>query len=267
MRTTIILILAVALYSCPVFSQDRILMAVTTSTENSGLLEAILPHFERTYNITVDVLAVGTGKAVTLGENGDVDVILIHHRASEDAFVENGFGVNRRDVMYNDFVIVGPVTDPAGIRGLNGIESLQKIAQTGSVFVSRGDKSGTHLKENELWKLAGTDPAASGDRYLEAGQGMGPTLLLADEKNAYSIADRGTFLSLSGKIDLIILSGKDTRLYNPYGIIAVNPEKHPHVKFSQSMALINWFVSPGAQKLIGEFKKNDHVLFFPNAGK
>ena len=255
--------LIISLFSYPVLSEERIRMAVTTSIENSGLLYEILPPFEDKFNVKVDVIAVGTGRALKLGENGDVDIVFIHHRKSEDKFVKEGFGVNRCDVMFNDFVIIGHRDDPAGIKGDNCIEALKKIKDNGCFFISRGDKSGTNNKEIELWAISGIE--LSGKWYLETGQGMGATIQLADEKKAYCLADRGTYIAYEKKIDIVILCEGDMRLLNPYGIIAVNPDRHPHVKYNHSIALIEWLTSIEEQKMIGEFKKNGKVLFYPNA--
>jgi tungstate transport system substrate-binding protein len=241
-------------------------LATTTSTENSGLLGILLPPFEERYNIKVDVIAVGTGAAIQLGENGDVDVVLVHARAAEDKMVEEGYGVNRRDVMHNDFIIVGPPDDPAGIKGeKDAALALTKIANSEKqvFFVSRGDKSGTHIKELELWQSAGIEP--QGEWYLEIGQGMEAALLVADERQGYVLADRGTYLATKDKIELVILSEGDPRLFNPYGIIAVNPAVHPHVKYMEAMQLIAWMTSLEGQKIIGEYKQHGEVLFFPDA--
>jgi tungstate transport system substrate-binding protein len=239
-------------------------MATTTSTDNSGLLEELLPKFKAKTGIAVHVIAVGTGKAIKHGENGDVDLILVHARAAEDKFVKDGFGINRRDVMHNDFIIIGPAEDPASIKGMSDVaEALKKIADTGSMFVSRGDDSGTHKKEKSLWKAAGIEP--SGEWYMSAGQGMGAVLTIADEKRAYTITDRGTFIAYKSKINLPVLVEGDKHLFNPYGVIAVNPKKHPHVKYGEAMKFIEWLTSEEAQKLIGNFKKDGEVLFHPDA--
>ena len=251
------------LWFSPVLAEERLRMASATSTENSGLFDVLLPPFETMFNIKVNVNAVGTGEALKLGENGDVDIVFVHAREAEDKFINDGFGVNRQDVMYNDFVIVGPVDDPAGIKGDTAPESLKKIAAKNWFFVSRGDDSGTHKKGKELWKLAGIKPI--GKWYLETGQGMGATLQTADEKKAYCLVDRGTYIAYEKEIDLVILCEGDENLFNPYSIIAVNPERHPHVNYIYSMALIGWVTSPEGQKIIGEFKKGGKALFHPNA--
>ncbi len=255
-------LLIALLFTSPVSAAQRIRMATTTSTENSGLLYVLLPPFEKKYNVKVDVIAVGTGKALKLGENGDVDVVLVHAREAEDTFIENGFGVNRRDVMYNDFIIIGPKTDPAEIRGYAAAEALRKIREKLCFFTSRGDESGTHKKEKQLWRQAGVTP--TGAWYLEAGQGMGATLQIADEKQAYCLVDRGTYIAYEDKIGLVILVENDKRLLNPYGIIAVNPKRHPHTNYKAVMNLIEWMTSSEGQGIIGSFKKSGKQLFHPN---
>lgn len=251
-------------------SQSRIKLATTTSVDNSGLLTVLLPPFEELFNVKVDVIAVGTGKALKLAENGDVDVVLVHAREAEDEFINKGFGVNRRDVMYNDFVIVGPQSDPAKIRGIkNVVDAMKLIAMKKAIFVSRGEESGTHVKEKALWEMAGIKPG--GRWYIETGQGMEMTLRVADEKRAYCLTDRSTFIAnkvaTRHAISLQILTEGDQRLYNLYGIIAVNPELHPHVKYIHSMALIGWITSVRGQKIIAEYKKDGEQLFYPMAIK
>ena len=263
----IIPLLALSLLSCkgPIPEQPkmRLRLATTTSTQDSGLLDVLLPPFDSRCNVKVDVIAVGTGKAMKLGENGDVDVILAHAPAAEERFVSEGFGVNRRQVMYNDFVIVGSRDDPAGIRGNDSIKAMGNIANASSHFVSRGDESGTHKKEKQLWAQTGLKP--QGDWYLETGQGMGATFMLADEKRAYCLVDRGTYIALENRIDLVILCEGDPRFLNPYSIIAIHPGKHPHVHYVNAMALIGWVTSPEGQRIIGEFKKEGKALFHPSA--
>jgi tungstate transport system substrate-binding protein len=247
-----------------VVAQERMRLATTTSTDNTGLLQVILPPFEKMCAITVDVIAVGTGKAIKLGEDGNVDLILVHAPEAEEQFVKAGYGVNRRAVMHNDFILLGPKSDPAKIQGEKDIaKAFANIAQTGSLFVSRGDDSGTHKKEKEIWNAAGVDPGSTW--YLEAGQGMGTVLQMAHEKLAYTISDRGTYLAYRPKIDLIIISEGDPALYNPYGVIAVNPARHPQVNYVKAMALIGWLTSPECQKMIGQFTKGGEVLFYPDA--
>ncbi|WP_461395795.1 ABC transporter substrate-binding protein, partial [Deferrisoma sp.] len=227
------LVLALALVAGRVGSagaECRIRMSTTTSTENSGLLARLLPPFEETWGCRVDVIAVGTGKALRLGANGDVDVVLVHARPAEDRFVAEGHGVNRRDVMHNDFVVLGPADDPAGVRGSgSAAEAFRRIARAGAPFVSRGDDSGTHKKELDLWAEAGVKP--KGSWYKEAGQGMGAVLLMAQELRAYALSDRGTYLAMREKLSLVVVHEGDPALANPYGIIAVNPAKYPHVNY------------------------------------
>jgi tungstate transport system substrate-binding protein len=239
-------------------------LATTTSTDNSGLLQELLPPFETRYNIKVDVIAVGTGKALALARNGDVDVVLVHAREAEDQFVQAGYGVNRRDVMYNEFVIAGPPDDPAGVRGMtDGAATLAKIAESKAPFVSRGDDSGTHRQELALWKRAEIKPG--GQWYMETGQGMGVTLLVASEKRAYVLADSGTYIAYRSKVALDVLCQGDPSLHNPYGIIAVNPAKHPHARYMEAMMLIAWVTSPEGQRVIEGFKRDGDTLFHPSA--
>ena len=239
-------------------------LATTTSTYETGLLDYILPPFEEKHNIKIHIISVGTGKAVKLGQNGDVDVILVHAREAENAFVEQGYGVNRRDVMYNDFLILGPADDPAGVAGLDQAQqALKKIFLSKQKFVSRGDDSGTHKKEKFLWSKTNLEP--QGRWYLEVGQGMSAALRIADEKNAYCLIDRATYLFNKDKIRLKIMVEADKDLLNPYGVIAVNPAKHPYVKYQKALDLINWLVSPQCQKMIGDYKINNNKLYHPNA--
>lgn len=248
---------------------ERLRLATTTSTANSGLLKYLHPVFEKKHGAAVDVIAVGTGQALRLGQNGDVDVVLVHARAAEDKFVADGHGVGRRDVMYNDYIVAGPAKDPAGVRGMkDAAAALQKIAEKKALWFSRGDDSGTHKKELELWRAAGLAKPA-GEWYRALGQGMGNTLIAADEKGAYTLADRGTYIALTAgkKVALEITIEGDQKLFNPYGAIAVNPKKHPHVKHDLAMKYLNFLVSPEGQKLIGAFKMGGKVLFLPSAGK
>ena len=256
-------ILIMAMSGC--FDHPQIInMATTASIENSGLLAYLLPNFTKISGIGVDVIAVGTGKAIKLGENGDVDLIFVHAREAEDKFVEQGSGVNREDVMYNDFVILGPKNDPAHIAGLKDAPTaLKRIAAKRNSFVSRGDESGTHKKEKLLWNQSGMQP--KGKWYISVGQGMGAVLVMANEKLAYAFSDRGTFIAYEDKIDLVVLCEGDKRLANPYSIIAVNPKKHKHVKYRAAMEFINWIVSEEGQELIGAYRKNGKQLFYPNA--
>lgn len=239
-------------------------LATTTSTDNSGLLEVLLPAFKKETGIDVKVIAVGTGKALKHGEAGDVDAILVHARKAEDRFVAEGYGVNRRGVMHNDFVILGPPRDPAGIKGIKDASAaLARISSTMSPFVSRGDESGTHKREMELWKSAGISP--DGRWYMPIGQGMGAVLIMTEEKEGYALADRGTYLAYKGKLRLDVLVAGDPRLFNPYGIIAVNPARHSHVNHREAMAFLDWLTSPAAQKLIADFTVDGERLFEPDA--
>ena len=241
-------------------------LATTTSTENSGLLAALLPVFEKKYGAPVRVIAVGTGQALKLGERGDVDLVLVHAREDEDKFVAAGFGVNRRDVMYNDFILVGPTVDPAGIRGMTRVgEALKKIHETGATFVSRGDESGTHIMERRLWKEENIVQGLATDarRYLSAGQGMGAVLTMSGALGAYTLTDRGTFLAYKSRIGLDILVAGDPRLANPYGIIAVNPKRHADTNFAGATALIDWITSAEGLVLVASFKVNGEQLFVP----
>ena len=254
----------------PAAAAERfITVASTTSTENSGLFQAILPLFERAAGIAVRVVAVGTGQAVRMAERGDADVLFVHHQPSEEHFVADGFGVKRHDVMYNHFVLVGPRHDPAGIGGLaDVIDGLVRIAARQAVFVSRGDDSGTHKRELSLWQAAGIDvAAASGTWYRESGAGMGTTLNIASGMGAYTLTDRGTWLNFNNKGGLTVLVEGDRRLFNPYGIILVNPQRHPHVKAADGQALIDWLLSPDGQGAIAAYRIDGQPVFFPSADK
>lgn len=262
-----LLVLATALFASPATAADsaRILrLATTTSTYETGLLDHILPPFKKQHGLEVHVISVGTGKAMALARAGDVDAILVHARAAEDRFVREGYGVHRRDVMANDFVIAGPEDDPAGVRGQSSAEkALQRIAREQSAFVSRGDDSGTHKKEMQLWAAAGITP--NGDWYIEAGQGMGSTLTMADEKNAYILVDRASFLAGRDRLRLHVLVEGEPALLNPYGVIAVNPARHPHARIESADALIEWLVSPRCRKMIAGYKTHGVQLFEPAA--
>ena len=250
------------------FAADRfITVASTTSTMNSGLFDYILPIFTKKSGIEVRVVAVGTGKAIRLAKSGDADVLFVHHRPSEEAFVKDGFGVKRYDVMYNDFVIVGPKADPASVKGMKDVAAaMKKIADSQKAFCSRGDDSGTHKKELGLWKAAGIDArASSGKWYSETGSGMGATLNTASGMNAYALTDRGTWLSFKNRGELTVLVEGDERLFNPYGVILVNKEKHPHTKSADGQAFIDWLVADEGQKAIASFKLGGEQLFTPNA--
>ncbi len=246
-----------------------ITVASTTSTENSGLFGHLLPLFRARTGIEVRVVAVGTGQAIRLAGNGDADVLLVHHRPSERRFVAEGYGVERFDLMYNDFVIVGPKADPAGIRGMKEAPAaLGKVAAAPAPFASRGDPSGTHKKELSLWQAAGVDvAAASGGWYRETGSGMGATLNIAAAMDAYALADRATWLAFKNKAGLALLVDGDPRLFNQYGVILVNPARHGHVKQADGQAFIDWLVSVDGQRAIADFKLDGRQLFFPNAGR
>lgn len=245
-----------------------IVVASTTSTEQSGLFKHILPLFKQKTGIEVKVVALGTGQALDAARRGDADVVLVHDRPAEDKFVAEGFAKARQDVMYNDFVLIGPKDDPAGIRGKGVEDAFRTIATAKAPFVSRGDRSGTHSAELRSWKEAGVDLAASrGDWYRDVGQGMGPALNTASSLGAYILADRGTWLSFKNRGDLTILVEGDKRLFNPYGVMLVNPEKHPTVKVKEGQAFIDWLVSPEGQKAIADYKIGGEPLFFPSANK
>ena len=249
---------------------DRfITVASTTSTENSGLFRHLLPLFQQDTGIEVRVVAVGTGQAIELAQRGDADVLFVHHRPSEEKFVAEGFGVTRFDVMYNDFVVVGPRADPAGVQGMPDVAAaLGQVAAKHAIFVSRGDDSGTHKLELSLWKAAGVDvSAASGTWYREAGAGMGATLNTASGLEAYSLTDRGTWISFKNRGNLAILSEGDSRLFNQYGAILVNPKKHPHVKATDSQTFIDWLLSDKGQQAIAAFRVEGEQAFFSNARK
>ena len=264
-RRSAVLAVLVLVLCMPISSGEDVLkLATTTSTYETGLLDHIFPPFEEKTGCRVDIISVGTGKAIKIAQAGDVDVILVHARAAEERFVSEGFGVNRRDVMYNDFLLLGPVADPAGVAGLRDArQALGKIMATEQTFVSRGDDSGTHKKEMVLWRKAGREPA--GPWYLEAGQGMSATLTMADEKNAYVMLDRATYLFNRNRIRLVKLVEQDPDLLNPYGVIAVSPYRHPHVKYELAMALIAWVTSPECQQMIAQYKVKGEPLYQPDA--
>ncbi|UIO99642.1 substrate-binding domain-containing protein [Halobaculum sp. CBA1158] len=250
-------------------SGETLTLTTTTSTYDTGLLDAIHPDFEEMYGVTVDAVAQGTGAALESARNGDSDVVMVHARGLEDEFLRNGYGVNRRDLMFNDFVIVGPESDPAGIQGMDSAtEALTAIAEAEATFVSRGDNSGTHTKELNLWEAAGTEPG--GDWYQETGTGMGEALNVANQQDGYTLSDRGTFISQRSEIDLTILvqgpiGGGPEILANPYGIMAVNPGVHDNANYDLSMAYIGWITSPETQEAISEYQVNGEQLFFPRA--
>ncbi len=250
------------------FAETRIRLVSTTSTQDSGLFEHILPVFEKRTGIKVDVVAVGTGAAIEIGKRGDADVAFVHARELELEAVKDGYFVNRHDVMYNDFVIIGPTNDPAAIKGTkSATEAFKKIREGGYLFVSRGDRSGTHTKELSLWKKTGIEPKGQ-KWYLEVGQGMAITQRIANEKRAYTLTDRGTWLAAKDRerLEMIIVLEGDPLLFNQYGVMAVNPQKHKHIKYKEAMGFINWLISKEGQHTIASFKdKHGNQLFMPNA--
>lgn len=268
MRRIIVFALALTLAGTAAFAETRIRMASTTSTQNSGLFEHLLPLFEKKTGIKIDVVAVGTGAAIEIGKRGDADVVFVHAKEQELKAVEEGFFVNRHDVMYNDFVVIGPSNDPAKIKGMKSApDAFKKIAESGTPFVSRGDKSGTHAKELAIWKKAGIEPAGQ-KWYLEVGQGMEKTQRIADEKRAYTLTDRGTWLATKDKdkLEMIVVLEGDTALFNQYGVMAVNPEKAKTAKYKEAMEFVNWMISKEGQDAVAAFKdKNGNPLFIPNA--
>lgn len=269
MGLTRILLTAAVLFAAPAAAQQRyITVASTTSTEQSGLFRHLLPLFEKETGIQVRVVALGTGQALDMGRRGDADVVLVHAQPLEEQFVAEGHGVRRLAVMYNDFVLVGPKSDPAMVAGTNDIvAALQKIRAAQAPFVSRGDRSGTHFAELQLWKAAGMDMAKEkGSWYRDTGSGMGPTLNTAAAMNGYALSDRGTWLSFKNRADLTVCVEGDRRLFNQYGVILVNPAKHAHVKREAGQAFIDWLVSREGQGAIAGYKIDGQQLFFPNAG-
>lgn len=280
MRKTILLLFllvtSLALVACGSAEPEVLRLATTTSTADSGLLDAILPGFEEEFNARVDVVAVGTGQAIELGEAGDADVILVHARAREDAFVAEGHGINRRDVMYNDFILVGPADDPAGVRGVaTAAEALTAIANAGATFASRGDDSGTHTKEQSLWEGAGVTPDTASGWYNSLGQGMGDTLTFANEAGAYTLTDRATYLAMLANLpNLVVMVGGETiadnadpAMLNPYGVIPVNPDKSDAINGDLAEDFAEWITSPAVQEQIGQFGVDEFgsPLFYPDA--
>jgi tungstate transport system substrate-binding protein len=261
--------LAAAFGTCgDAIAQDQsIIVSSTTSTQDSGLFGHILPLFKAKTGITVKVVSQGTGQALDTGRRGDADVVFVHAKAQEERFVADGFGVKRYPVMYNDFVVVGPNSDPAGIKGSKDVAaSLRMLKDKSAAFISRGDRSGTHSAELALWKIAGVDiDKDKGSWYRAIGQGMGATLNTASASNAYTLTDRATWIAFKNKGDLVIVVEGDKRLFNQYGVMLVNPAKHPHVKMAEGQQFIDWLVSPEGQKAIADFKLNGEQLFFTNA--
>ncbi|WP_029413370.1 substrate-binding domain-containing protein [Acidovorax radicis] len=247
------------------FAQS-ITMASTTSTEQSGLFGYLLPEFKKASGLDTKVVALGTGQALDMARRGDADVLFVHDQVAEEKFVADGWGVKRYAVMYNDFILVGPKNDPVSAKGKDIVQALQTLAAANGNFISRGDKSGTHAAELRYWKLAGAD-AAKGSGYKECGCGMGPALNIAASSGAYVLADRGTWLNFKNRADLAILVEGDTKLFNQYGVMVVNPAKHPHVKAQDAQKFVDWVVSPAGQQAIAGYKIGGEQLFFPNAGK
>ncbi|WP_416401881.1 extracellular solute-binding protein [Alicycliphilus denitrificans] len=243
---------------------QAITMASTTSTEQSGLFSHLLPAFKQATGIDVKVVAVGTGQALDMARRGDADVLFVHDQAAEEKFVADGWGVKRYPVMYNDFILVGGKGDPAGVRGNDIVAALRKIAAANAEFISRGDKSGTHAAELRYWKIA--SPDAKGSGYKECGCGMGPALNIAAASGAYVLSDRGTWLNFKNRDNLAVLVEGDKRLFNQYGVMVVNPAKHPHVKQAEAQKFVDWVTSPAGQGTIAAYKINGEQLFFPNAG-
>ena len=258
---------ATVLFAGSAWAQDKsIVMASTTSTEQSGLFAYLLPLFKQASGIDVRVVAVGTGQALDMARRGDADVVFVHDQVAEEKFVAEGFGLQRRPVMYNDFVLIGPRADPAGVQGKDIIAALQKLATRGASFISRGDKSGTHAAELRYWKTAGVDIAAAKPAgYKECGCGMGPALNIAGAGDGYVLADRGTWLSFKNRGAMAVLVEGDRRLFNQYGVMVVNPAKHPHVKQALAQAFADWIVSPAGQAAVAGYKIGGEQLFFPNA--
>ena len=247
-------------------SAQTIVMSSTTSTEQSGLFGYLLPEFKKASGIDIKVVALGTGQALDMARRGDADVVFVHDQVAEEKFVADGFGIKRLPVMYNDFVLIGPKGDPAGTKGKDIVEGLKKLAATNGAFISRGDKSGTHAAELRFWNQAGlADKKGSG--YKECGCGMGPALNIAASSNAYVLADRGTWLNFKNRADLAILVEGDTKLFNQYGVMVVNPTKHPQVKLADAQKFVDWIVSAPGQAAIAGYKIGGEQLFFPNATK
>jgi len=267
MRSILVAALLVWSLACSAWAGETITVQSTTSTQNSGLLDVIFPLFTAETGINVRVVAVGTGQALANARRGDADVVLVHARALEDQFVAQGWGINRKDLMYNDFVLIGPADDPASLAtATSAKEALRQIADTQSTFVSRGDNSGTHVKELALWRAIGRDPTPqSGTWYYEVGAGMGTTINVAVETEGYTLTDRGTWISFGNKRDHRILFQGDPELFNQYGVMLVNPDRHPHVKAKAGQALIDWLTGPAGQRAIAAFKLGGAQLFFPTA--
>nr|WP_240538595.1 substrate-binding domain-containing protein [Rhodoferax sp. PAMC 29310] len=257
-------VVATFLIAYPGVQAQSVVVASTTSTEQSGLFGYLLPEFKKAQGLDVKVVALGTGQALDMGRRGDADVLFVHDQVAEEKIVADGFAVKRFPVMYNDFVLVGPASDPAKTRGNDIVEALKKVASTNHAFISRGDKSGTHAAELRFWKMAAV-PDAKGSGYKECGCGMGPALNIASSTGAYALTDRGTWLNFKNRGDLAVLVEGDKRLFNQYGVMLVNPTKHPHVKAADGQKFIDWVVSPIGQAVIASYKIGGEQLFFPNA--
>ena len=252
--------------SAEVFAQSSIVVASTTSTEQSGLFSYLLPEFKKASGIDVKVVALGTGQAIDMARRGDADVLFVHDKVAEDKFVADGFAAKRQEVMYNDFVLIGPKADPAGTRGSDIVAALKKVASANAPFISRGDKSGTHAAELRFWKMTDTD-ANKGSGYKECGCGMGPALNIGSSSGAYVLADRGTWLNFKNRADLTVLVEGDKRLFNQYGVMLVSAAKHPQVKTAEGQKFVDWVTGPAGQAVIAGYKIGGEQLFFPNAGK
>ena len=256
---------ATLLIATPLVQAQSMVMASTTSTEQSGLFTHLLPEFKKLSGLDVKVVALGTGQALDMGRRGDADVLFVHDKVAEEKMVADGFAVKRFPVMYNDFVLIGPMSDPAKTKGNDIVEGLKKLAAANAGFVSRGDKSGTHAAELRYWNSAGLQDG-KGSGYKECGCGMGPALNIASSSGAYVLADRGTWLSFKNRGDLQVLVEGDKRLFNQYGVMVVNPSRHPHVKAAAAQQFVDWVVSPAGQSTIASYKIGGEQLFFPNAG-
>ena len=260
-------LLFAVLATAAVWAQAQsIVMSSTTSTEQSGLFAHLLPAFKKASGIDIKVVALGTGQALDMARRGDADVVFVHDQVAEEKFVADGFGLKRLPVMYNDFVLIGPKADPAGTKGKDVLAALAKVSASNAAFVSRGDKSGTHAAELRYWTLANL-ASAKGGAYRECGCGMGPALNMAASQGAYVLADRGTWLNFKNRADLVVLVEGDQRLFNQYGVMVVNPAKHPHVKHAEAQKFVDWVTSPAGQANIADYKIGGEQLFFPNAGK
>jgi len=268
MKSVLRRLMLVSMLSAPLAwaQSPSIVVSSTTSTEQSGLFAHLLPAFKKASGIDVKVVALGTGQALDMARRGDADVVFVHDKVAEEKFVAEGFGLKRLEVMYNDFVLIGPKADPAGTRGKDIVTALGKVASSNAAFVSRGDKSGTHAAELRFWKMANLD-AAKGSGYRECGCGMGPALNIAASQGAYVLADRGTWLNFKNRADLAVLVEGDQRLFNQYGVMVVNPAKHAHVKQAEAQKFVDWVTSPSGQAAVADYKIGGEQLFFPNAAR